>query len=133
MRELTGVNAWVLHGIHWVARAALRARPPLQAKALVDRFGGRFPSLGGADAARAAVHELFPAGTCLSRALTVAATVRGAEVVIGVDAWSGAQVSAHAWLEIDGVRVDTRPGPEVQLPEELARLPARRSHGRPQR
>ena len=125
MSELTTRDALRLHGLHWLARAALRIRPPLQAKALVDRIARVFPPLHGVADARAAVEELFPSGSCLSRAVTIAANLPGAEVVIGVDAWSAATVSAHAWLQIDDVNVDTRPETSTPLPDELARLPPR--------
>ncbi len=127
MSTLTKGDTLRLRGLHWFARAALRFRPPLRAKALVDRIGSRFPRLRGAEDARAAVRELSPGGSCLSRALTIAATLPGAEVVIGVDAWSAAQISAHAWLEIENVRVDTNPGSDIELPDEMARLPPLRS------
>jgi hypothetical protein len=128
MSELTAGDTVRLHGLHWLARAALRVRPPLQAKALVDRIAGAFPALDGVDDARAAVRELYPSGSCLSRAVTIAATLPGAEIVIGVDAWSAARLSAHAWLQIDNVNVDTTPGTDTQLPAELARLPPRQRH-----
>jgi hypothetical protein len=133
MNPLTQGHALSLRGLHWVARIALRVRPPLRAKALVDRIGDRLPGLHGVEDAKAAVRALFPAGSCLSRALTIAATLPGAEVVIGVDPWSAAQVSAHAWLEIEDVRVDTTPYTGSQLPDELARLPLKRSYARPRR
>ena len=117
-------NALRLRALHLLARLALRLCPPLQAKALVDRVGSRVAKLHGPEEARAAVRELFPAGTCLSRAVTIAATLRGADVVIGFDAWSGGRGSAHAWLEIEGVRVDTSLDGNPQFPDELTRLPA---------
>jgi hypothetical protein len=58
--------------------------------------------------------------------VTIAATVPEAEVVIGVDPWSMAQLSAHAWLQVNDIRVDTNPGTGTPLPDELARLPSRR-------
>jgi hypothetical protein len=124
--ELTTGDSLRLRTLHWLARAALRFRPPLQAKALVDRVAPTFRSLDGVEAARAAVRVLFPAGSCLSRALTIAAAVPRAEVVIGVDAWSSARLSAHAWLRIDDVNVDTSPHSGTELPTELAWLPSRR-------
>jgi hypothetical protein len=128
MSPLTEGHTLGLRGLHLFARMALRVRTPLRAKALVDQIGSHLPGLRGVEDARAAVRALFPAGSCLSRALTIAATLPGAEVVIGVDAWSTAQLSAHAWLEIDHVRVDTRPGTgDMRLPDELARLPAQGS------
>ena len=132
MSSLTAGHALRLHGLHWLARMALRVRTPVAAKGLVDQIGRRLPELRGVEDAQAAVRALFPAGSCLSRALTIAATLPGAQVVIGVDAWNAAQISAHAWLEIDGVGVDTRPG-EMPLPDELARLPPLRSHLEPKR
>jgi hypothetical protein len=128
MSELSTLDTLRLHTLHMLARVALRVRRPLQAKALVDRIAGRFPPLRSVESARDAARALFPSGSCLSRALTIAAALPGAEVVIGVDAWSAARVAAHAWLEIDGVSVDTRPG-DAQLPDELARLPSRPSNG----
>jgi hypothetical protein len=116
-------NAVRLHALHCLARVALRVRPPMRAKALVDRMARRFPPLrGGIESARDAVDTLFPTGSCLSRAVAIAAVLPGAQVVLGVDAWSAARVRAHAWLEIDGVRVDTVPGGS-QFPDEIARFP----------
>jgi Transglutaminase-like superfamily len=126
MSELTTADSLRLHGLHWLARAALRVRPPLQAKALVDRVARFLPSLEGVEDARAAVRGLYPSGSCLSRALTIAARLPGTEVVIGVHAWNSAQLSAHAWLRIDEESVDTSPGSNNELPTELARLPPRR-------
>jgi hypothetical protein len=54
--------------------------------------------------------------------------VPGADVVIGVDVWSAARIAAHAWLEIDGVRIDTTPG-AARFPDELVRLPSTLSNG----
>ena len=108
-----------LHALHAVAWTALRALPPLRAKWLVDRLGRALPTLSPEEARRAAV-ALEVAGTCLSRALTIAACVPGSEVVIAADpsrprrrgSWS-----AHAWVEIDGVAVASK--------DEAARVIAR--------
>jgi hypothetical protein len=115
-----------LRGLHCVARIALRVARPLRAKAVVDRAAGGFTLHGGADIARTAVRDLFPAGSCLSRAVAIASVIPGAEVVIGVDPWGSARLSAHAWLEVDGTRVDTNPGDGVDFPDELARIPPHR-------
>ena len=128
MSALTAADALRLHGLHWLARLVLRVRPPLEAKALVERIASHLPALRGVQSARDAVVTLFPAGSCLTRAVTIAAALPGADVVIGVDVWNAAQVTAHAWLEIDGVRVDTRPG-DAQLPDELTRLTSSASNG----
>ena len=84
---------------------------------------------GGRRSPRGPDEAISLAGTCLSRALAVAAAVNGAEVVIGVTALKGPRVSAHAWLEIQGVRVDTNPDGGSPLPDELARLPSRKIDG----
>jgi hypothetical protein len=112
-----------VHALHCVSRLALRHLRLLEAKALVDRVARRFPVLRGASQAEAALRELQPGGSCLSRAVTVAAMLPGAEIVIGVDPWGSANLVAHAWLEVDGVRVDTSAYPDSGLPPELARLP----------
>jgi hypothetical protein len=134
MSELTAGDAVRLRALHWVARAALRIRSPLRAKSIVDRVASLFPRLHGVEDAHAAVRELFPAGSCLSRALAIAATVPGAEVVIGVYPPSQSSIVAHAWLEIDAVCVDTRPAESGArrehergsgLPGELTRLAGR--------
>ncbi len=124
MSGWTDADALRLRGLHLIARAALRVRPPLRAKALVDWVAHMLPPLRSADHVQSAVGALFPSGTCLSRAVTIAAALPGAEVVIGVNVWNAARPSAHAWLEIDGVRVDTTPG-SSQFPDELARFPRR--------
>ena len=125
MIRLSRTDALRLHGLHLLTRLALRMRKPLQAKALVDRIGRRVLNLSNADEARAAMMELFPRGTCLSRAMTIAAGTPDAEVVIGIDVWSSARTTAHAWLQIGEVCVDTRPPGAGHLPDELTRLPPR--------
>jgi hypothetical protein len=124
MSRLTLRDVARLHALHCLARVVLRVRPPLRAKELVDRIASQLPSLSGVENARDAVRTLFPTGSCLTRAVTIAAAMPGAEVVIGVDVWSSARLSAHAWLEIDGTRVDTSPD-SAPLPEELTRFPSR--------
>jgi hypothetical protein len=129
MSRLTAHDVARLHALHCLARLALRIRPLLRAKRVVDRIAIQFPPMCGVEDARDAVRALFPTGSCLSRAVTIAAAIPGAEVVIGVDVWGSARLGAHAWLEINGNRVDTVPG-DARLPDELARLPPRSSLGR---
>jgi hypothetical protein len=124
MSRLTVIEKVRLRALHLLARVALRWRPPLAAKAIVDRAASRMPRLQGTEIASAAVRHLFPSGSCLSRALAIAAAVPNAEVVIGVDAWNGARPNAHAWLEMGLARVDTNPN-GLSFPEEIARLPSR--------
>jgi hypothetical protein len=115
---------------HLVARAALSTRPPLQAKRLVDLVGRLLPRVEAAAAGELSA-ALEGSGTCLTRALTVASRVPGAEVVIaatparvalrGADRISegGPALYAHAWVEIHGVSVGERPPSAVN---EIARL-----------
>lgn len=123
-REIVG-----LHALHSFARFALWRWPPLEAKEHIDRVARRFRPLSGVEDARAAVALLFPSGTCLSRAVTVAARLPGAEVVIGIDPWAAARLKAHAWLEVEQERVDTNPRGPTPVPDELARLPQTAHHG----
>ncbi len=120
-----------MRALHLVARAALRLHPPLRAKEIVDRVGGWLPTLAGPDQARSAVIALGPSGTCLSRALAVAARLPRAEVVIGVDVWTSIAPTAHAWVEFEGSRIETidiDPNSPNRAPQfsgaEIARLPA---------
>jgi hypothetical protein len=90
--------------LHVVARIALLARSPLQARRIVDKVGRLLPPLSLGEAMRIA-QEIEGAGTCLTRALTVAARLPGSEVVIGADGGSKRPFSAHAWVERDGTIV----------------------------
>jgi hypothetical protein len=45
--------------------------------------------------------QLGGRGTCLSQALTIAARLPGAQVVIGSDGSSAGVFGAHAWVEAD--------------------------------
>jgi hypothetical protein len=115
-----------LRGLHCVARALLLTSRPLRAKAMVDRIARYLEPLVGADEALAAVEALLPSGSCLSRAMTVAAAMPGAQIVVGVDRWTGVEAFAHAWLEIEALRVDASPG-RPPVPE-LARFPPTPPH-----
>jgi hypothetical protein len=108
------------HALHFVAWVALRARPPKGAKRVVDLAARLLPELD-AHAARAAASGLR-GGTCLSRALAIAARVPGAEVVIGVREGASRMVDAHAWVEVDHTPLD----PSQVAGQEIARLGAGR-------
>jgi hypothetical protein len=112
-----GAGLQVLHGIAWIA---MHLQKPLAAKRTVDFVGRWMPRFRTVDDARAAANSLDRQGTCLSRALAVAARVEGGEVVIGVDARG--DVIAHAWVEVEGrpLRAEDPRGGEI------ARLGARR-------
>jgi hypothetical protein len=108
-----------LHALNLAAVVALAFLPPREAHDLIDRLGARLPRPIDEDTARDAVARLKPLGTCLSRALAIAARLPTADVVIGVrkDAMAG-DVRAHAWVEVHG-----KPLVDGEVVgEELARL-----------
>jgi hypothetical protein len=101
LRELGEARA-----IHLMVRAALRLTSAPRALRYVSRFARRLRPLEDLQQARRFQRALGRSGSCLSRALAVAARVPGAEVVIGVDPWGSSTTRAHAWVELDGERVD---------------------------
>jgi hypothetical protein len=109
--------------LHGVARIALRLQPPAKARRTVEhcaRWVPWVPRFEGFDVARAAARALARTGSCLSRSLTVASRLPGAEVVIGADPrWSGA-FTAHAWVEWKDQVVDA--SGVTKRGEPLARL-----------
>lgn len=121
---MTPLEALRLRVLHLVARGALRVGSPLRAKAIVDRVARLWPPLEGPAAASEAAWAIAREGSCLSRALTVGASLPGAEVVLAVDVWSGSRLAAHAWLEVGGRRIPDRRGAEDAVFEgnEIARL-----------
>ena len=103
------------HVLHAVAYWSLRVLPPQRAHAFVVRAGSLLPQRRSVDAVRRAARRLRR-GTCLSRALTIAARAPGSDVVIGVGRPS--ELNAHAWVEIDGVPL----APTDPSGSEIARL-----------
>jgi hypothetical protein len=107
-----------------LAHGLLRILPPLRAHSLLLRIGRRWPEIRTPEEAREASARLGRLGSCLSRALAVAARAPAADVVIGVapgdgtsDGTSAASprrgrnqgtspLFAHAWLEMGGLPVD---------------------------
>jgi hypothetical protein len=100
--------------LHVVARVAVRARTPLRAKRVVDAVGRLLPPLSLGEAMKAA-QELEGSGTCLSRALTIAARLPGSQVVIGSDGRSEGAFQAHAWVERDGTVISATPPARVEI------------------
>jgi hypothetical protein len=100
--------------LHVVARLAVRASTPLRAKRIVDALGGLLPPLSVGEAMRIA-QELEGAGTCLSRALTIAARLPRSQVVIGSDGPTESSFAAHAWVERDGTIVSATPPARVEI------------------
>lgn len=112
-----------LEALNLAALAALRWASPSKSISIVMSLAQRVPPLGDAGAAREALEGLRRAGngTCLSRAVVVAACLPGSEVVIGVDPWAGWIPAAHAWVEYGGHRLDD-PAYDGQFAE-LLRMP----------
>jgi hypothetical protein len=126
---LRTTEAACLRSLHGIVRAALKVLPPLRTMALAEAVARPMAFEGGADKAREAVEALFPSGSCLSRAIAVAAFLPEAEVIIGVEPDAAARLAAHAWLEVAGLAIDSNPtSAEARLPAELARLPRHRSY-----
>ena len=94
--------------LHVVARVAVRTRPPLDAKRIVDAIGRLLPPLSPGNAMRVA-QALEGRGTCLTRAIAVASRLPGAEVVLGTDGPRDGDFSAHAWVEYDGTLIGGAP------------------------
>jgi hypothetical protein len=92
------------HGLNLAAWAALLVLPPLRASRVVARLASFGPPLESGAEARRALDALGPVGTCLSRAISVAVRLPGAEVVIGVSSGlnerSDRPISAHAWIAV---------------------------------
>jgi hypothetical protein len=111
-----------LRGLHLVARAALRLASPPRAIRLVRNAAWISRPLGDLAQARAAEDVLRGSGSCLTRSVTIAARLSGSEVVIGADRWSSrSALDAHAWVELDGERLDPARGREFVFGE-IARL-----------
>ncbi|HEY1691526.1 MAG TPA: lasso peptide biosynthesis B2 protein [Polyangiaceae bacterium] len=86
--------------LHVFARVVVRVQPPLQAKRTVFGVGRLLPRLSLSEAEET-VRRLEGRGTCLTRALTVAACLPGSDVVIGSDGVAE-KFAAHAWVECNG-------------------------------
>lgn len=122
MNRLSMSDAIRLRGLHLIARAALRLTSPPLALRLVGRVSWLSRPLGDLAKARAAEDALRGSGTCLTRAVTVSSRLRRSEVVIGADPWSsGSAPQAHAWVELDGERLEPARGREFVFGE-IARL-----------
>lgn len=99
----------------------------MRAHAILLRIGARLAHNQTPDGARRAARAIARQGTCLSRALAVAARTPTADVVIGVEPRKDAPLFAHAWLEMNGVPID----PSEVAGTVIARLHGPRSPTRP--
>ena len=110
--------------LNLTARVLLRTCAPRTAHAVLMQVGRTLPPLRSTDEVRRAAARLNAAGgTCLSRALAVAARRPSADVVIGVQPQTHANLLAHAWLEIEGVPLR----PSDPAGQEITRLRGLRS------
>ncbi len=93
-----------LHALNGIAWVALRFRTPREAKCLVAVAAKLLARpLREEVSARKAADQLDPFGSCLSRAMAIAAVFPTAEVVIGVrPGASETSLFAHAWVEWGG-------------------------------
>jgi hypothetical protein len=105
------------------ARVLLRACAPPTVHALLRRVGAVLPQRNTHEDVRKAAEQLTR-GSCLSRALAIAARSPSADVVIGVRPEGGTGLYAHAWVEVDGKPLH----PSDPGGSEIARL-----RGRPRR
>jgi hypothetical protein len=86
------------HGAVWLAVKVAKLE---HAKA-VARAGARFVSPLDAERARILFDDLRPIGTCLSRSLTIASRLAGAEVAFGFDPGRAPNFRPHAWVMLAG-------------------------------
>jgi Transglutaminase-like superfamily len=104
--------------LHFVARVLLRVCSPRRTHAILSRVGAVLPRYRDKAAVLRAGARVGRRGTCLSRALAVAARTPSADLVIGVAKPEGQSFFAHAWLELGGESI----GPTDVVVSEIARL-----------
>jgi Transglutaminase-like superfamily len=113
------------HLLHATAWGLLRVLPPRKAFRWTARVARLLPMVIAEEDALRIAKALDSRGTCLSRSLTLAARLRDAEVVIGVDGRSvrgqAVAFSAHAWVEVSGTPL--RPTDVIE--GEIVRIRAR--------
>jgi hypothetical protein len=90
------------HLLHGLVCASVRVLPLPSTLRLMRALGARLPSFTPAECGEVARH--LRGGTCLTRALTLAARTPGAAVVIGGTKVHGA-FAAHAWVEVEGTTI----------------------------
>lgn len=90
---------WIGHATHTLTRGMLRLFGPAKTLRALRALSSMSCD---ARTARHLAATLEPSGTCLTRALAVAAVTPGSVVVLG--GWLDAnRFNAHAWVEIDGI------------------------------
>jgi hypothetical protein len=108
--------------LHAFARVLLRCCSPRRAYEILRRVGALLPPHADRDGVLRASALIRRRGTCLSRALAVAARAPAAELVIAVTPRPNDRLLAHAWLELAGEPV----APSEVAGSEIARLGNRR-------
>jgi hypothetical protein len=86
------------HGAVWLTVKVAKLE---HAKA-VACLGARVVPALDVQSARVLFDELRPVGTCLSRALTIASRLPGAEVAFGFDPARAPNFRPHAWVVLEG-------------------------------
>jgi hypothetical protein len=92
------------HLLHLVAIVGVKVSSPARADVVVRLIANRLPPLD-VSSSRHVAGMLEPMGTCLTRSLVVASRLPGSTLVIGVEPRK--QLSAHAWVEVEGVPLRT--------------------------
>lgn len=101
--------------LHALARLLLRLSSPQRAHGVLMSVGGLLHPHGDVFALLCAGERISRSGTCLSRALAVAARAPQVEVVIGVSQRRGERLRAHAWLEVSGEPLDRSDIPWAEI------------------
>ena len=94
--------------VHLLSRLAIGALPPAEAKRWVEVVVSRLTPLD-IEAAESLARQLRH-GTCLSRAIAVAARLPASEVVIGSRRSIDGSAFAHAWVECGETRIGNTEG-----------------------
>jgi len=94
--------------IHFLSRIAIRMLPPVEAKRWVSSIISQLEPLD--DEAADSFAQQLRHGTCLSRAIAVAARLPAADVVIGSRRSADGKAFAHAWVECGQIRIGDAEG-----------------------
>ena len=134
LRRRFGVDRFVLpasalvdSSLHALAWALLHMCSPARVHTVLLRVGHHLAPIETPKEARRVSVALARHGTCLSRALALAARTPTADVVIGVEPRKNAPLFAHAWVEMGGTPID----PADVAGDAIARLCGPRSRTRP--
>jgi hypothetical protein len=104
--------------LNMAARFLLLACSPATTHRVMVRVGAMLPQRRSRDEIARASARMGTRGTCLTRALAIAARTPSAEVVVGVQSPKGDRLNAHAWIEIAGKPLE----PTNESWYEIARL-----------